>query len=93
MQINTISKIIILKWKCIKVTSIFIQYVIGCNIGYIGMNSDVRCPFPLFGLDCQSTFDCSEKNCDYVKGCTYLTSGIYFVWLILPFAIDTDLSS
>lgn len=42
-------------------------------MGYIGINCDVRCTFPLFGLDCQLICNCSEKNCDYDNGCRHST--------------------
>lgn len=75
------------------VTSICKQYSLACDIGYIGINCDVRCPFHYFGLDCQSTCNCSEENCDYVKGCRHSTSGMFYVWLNLPLRVYPDLSS
>lgn len=40
------------------------------------------CPFPYFGLDCQSTCNCSEENWDYFKGCRHSTSGLFlYDWI------------
>lgn len=71
----------------------FNQYSLGCEMGYIGINCDVRCTFPFFGLDCQLICNCSEKNCDYANGCKQSTKGMFYIWLILPIGTDVDLSS
>lgn len=40
-----------------------------CVKGFTGHNCNVICPFPAYGLDCQSTCNCTEKSCDPGDGC------------------------
>ncbi|XP_052683327.1 multiple epidermal growth factor-like domains protein 10 [Crassostrea angulata] len=40
-----------------------------CKAGFHGTDCKDKCPFPSYGLDCQSTCNCTDKECDHVKGC------------------------
>lgn len=40
-----------------------------CEEGYTGQNCEIVCPFPSYGLDCQSICNCAETTCDHVNGC------------------------
>lgn len=40
-----------------------------CEEGYTGKNCEIVCPFPSYGLDCQSICNCAETTCDHVNGC------------------------
>nr|XP_034309253.1 cell death abnormality protein 1-like isoform X2 [Crassostrea gigas] len=42
---------------------------IPCVKGFTGHNCNVICPFPAYGLDCQSICNCTEKSCDPGDGC------------------------
>lgn len=45
-----------------------------CDKGYTGHNCEDVCPFPSYGLDCQSICNCAETQCNPVNGCNgYLT--------------------
>lgn len=47
----------------------FICLISACVKGFTGHNCNVICPFPAYGLDCQSIFNCTEKSCDPGDGC------------------------
>lgn len=40
-----------------------------CKAGYNGLNCDIKCVYPSFGKDCQSTCNCEEAECDHIEGC------------------------
>uniref|UniRef100_K1QB77 EGF-like domain-containing protein n=1 Tax=Magallana gigas TaxID=29159 RepID=K1QB77_MAGGI len=40
-----------------------------CEKGYAGQICEIVCPFPSYGLDCQSVCNCTETTCDHVNGC------------------------
>lgn len=42
---------------------------VACEKGYTGENCENACPFPTYGLDCQSICNCTELFCDHVNGC------------------------
>ncbi|XP_065929625.1 cell death abnormality protein 1 [Magallana gigas] len=42
---------------------------IPCVKGFIGHNCNVICPFPAYGLECQSICNCTENSCDPGDGC------------------------
>lgn len=44
-----------------------------CDKGYNGHKCNAICPFPTYGLDCQTICNCTETFCDPVDGCTYKT--------------------
>lgn len=48
---------------------ILIALILACKYGYRGTNCKTKCPFPLYGEDCQLTCDCVEKDCDHAFGC------------------------
>lgn len=48
-------------------------------MGYTGQNCEIVCPFPSYGLDCQSVCNCTETTCDHVNGCRGYSSGTYIV--------------
>lgn len=49
-----------------------------CNVGYFGINCDVKCYYFLFGKECKLICNCKEIYCDYVEGCKILI-GINFL--------------
>lgn len=53
------------------------KYYVACEEGYTGQNCEIVCPFPSYGLDCQSICNCAETTCDHVNGCRGYSSGIY----------------
>lgn len=42
---------------------------VACEKGYTGQNCENACPFPSYGMDCQSVCNCAELFCDHVNGC------------------------
>lgn len=46
-----------------------IALILACKWGYRGTNCETKCPFPLYGEDCQLTCDCIKKDCDHASGC------------------------
>lgn len=61
----------------------FICYILACDKGYNGHNCNAICPFPTYGLDCQSICNCTETFCDPVDGCTGHTKEIGIKQFIL----------
>lgn len=47
----------------------FFCLISACVKGFTGHNCNVICPFPAYGLDCQSICNCTEKSCDPGDGC------------------------
>lgn len=47
-----------------------------CKEGYTGKNCTLACPFPSYGLNCQSACGCSDEDCNYVTGCRHHARGI-----------------
>ncbi|XP_062601409.1 cell death abnormality protein 1-like [Saccostrea cucullata] len=39
------------------------------KIGYIDENQRIECPFPSYGINCNSQCSCEKKNCHHVHGC------------------------
>lgn len=50
---------------------------LACANGYTGLSCEIKCPFPSYGIGCQSECNCIDKACDHVKGCTQSSRGIY----------------
>lgn len=50
---------------------------LACGKGYTGPNCDIKCPYPLYGVDCQMRCNCIEKVCDPVNGCNITSTGVY----------------
>lgn len=46
-----------------------------CEIGFYGINCNIKCPYPTFGQGCQSVCNCNVTNCDYVNGCIQSSGG------------------
>lgn len=42
----------------------------------MGLNCEIKCPFPLYGFHCQMICNCLDKLCDPVNGCKRSTTGI-----------------
>ncbi|XP_078334766.1 uncharacterized protein LOC144625915 [Crassostrea virginica] len=40
-----------------------------CQIGYIGMNCNLKCIFPYFGKMCKHECECPKDSCDFAHGC------------------------
>lgn len=51
----------------------------GCKEGFGGIDCKDKCLFPSYGLDCQSTCKCTDKECDHVKGCKGKSTGIFLL--------------
>lgn len=52
-----------------------------CGIGFYGFQPNcTKCPFPTYGLECQSICVCLKKNCNHVTGCSASMpdTGIFF---------------
>lgn len=47
----------------------FIFKCLACQKRYTGQNCDVACPYPSYGLDCQTICNCAKLFCDHVNGC------------------------
>lgn len=47
----------------------WIVWTSACDKGYTGQNCEDVCPFPGYGVDCQSMCNCTETQCDPVNGC------------------------
>lgn len=48
---------------------------IACPLGYVGLQCEIPCVYPLYGLECQSVCNCSREFCLISTGCTkYVTS-------------------
>ncbi|XP_052690844.1 uncharacterized protein LOC128168746 isoform X1 [Crassostrea angulata] len=46
-----------------------------CPLGYVGLQCEIPCVYPLYGLECQSVCNCSREFCLISTGCTkYVTS-------------------
>lgn len=61
---------------CIKKTfniSLYFQiynyYHLACEPGYSGVNCKLKCPFPLYGSECQMRCTCKAEHCDFANGC------------------------
>lgn len=65
--------IILIVWNIYRI----FKYYVACEEGYTGQNCEIVCPFPSYGLDCQSVCNCTETTCDHVNGCKGYSSGIY----------------
>lgn len=63
------------------------KYYVACEEGYTGQNCEIVCPFPSYGLDCQSICNCAETTCDHVNGCRGYSSGIYCYNFMSQYAV------
>lgn len=68
------------------------KYYVACEEGYTGQNCEIVCPFPSYGLDCQSICNCAETTCDHVNGCRGYSSGIYCYNFMSQYAVFLVLS-
>lgn len=68
------------------------KYYVACEEGYTGQNCEIVCPFPSYGLDCQSICNCAETTCDHVNGCRGYSSGIYCYNCMSQYAVFLVLS-
>lgn len=53
-----------------------------CSTGFYGFQPDCKtCPYPSYGLKCQSLCVCPKKSCNHVKGCFALIpdTGIFAI--------------
>lgn len=42
---------------------------IACPLGYVGLQCEIPCVYPLYGLECQSVCHCSREFCLISTGC------------------------
>lgn len=40
-----------------------------CSPGYTDRECTTKCPYPLYGKDCQQICQCSAEYCYFVSGC------------------------
>lgn len=53
-----------------------------CSFGFFGFQPDCKkCPYPSYGLKCQSICVCQKKTCNHVTGCFALIpdTGIFAI--------------
>lgn len=53
-----------------------------CSTGFYGFQPDCKtCPYPSYGLKCQSLCVCPKKSCNHVEGCFALIqdTGIFAI--------------
>lgn len=43
----------------------------------MGLSCESKCPFPSYGLGCQSHCNCIDKDCDPANGCRHSSRGTY----------------
>lgn len=58
-----------------KVYILHVFHILACEIGYLGKDCDVKCPFPSYGNECQLRCTCEETDCDFVNGCRRSLNG------------------
>lgn len=57
------------------VTLIPIYLTIECSTGFYGLPPFcMKCPYPSYGVDCQTVCLCQYENCNHVTGCFKPTS-------------------
>lgn len=67
-----------------QIESFFIIFCQACGKGHTGFNCEIKCPYPLYGEDCQMRCDCIDKVCDPVNGCNqWLSTGIDMILISL----------
>lgn len=47
----------------------YIQFITECIPGYTGLECTLKCPYPLFGKNCQKHCDCPTTKCNFQSGC------------------------
>lgn len=56
----------------------------GCKEGFYTVGPFcMKCPYPLFGLECQDICKCDNETCSHVNGCIGTTSDSGKITLIL----------
>lgn len=56
----------------------------GCKEGFYTVGPFcMKCPYPLFGLECQDICECDNETCSHVNGCIGTTSDSGKITLIL----------
>lgn len=43
--------------------------ILACLLGYVGLQCEISCVYPLYGLECQSVCNCSRELCLISTGC------------------------
>ena len=49
-----------------------------CDVGYVGKNCSVPCPYNSYGERCQMTCNCTKDECDFIRGCDKRECGNWF---------------
>ena len=52
-----------------------------CNVGYVGKNCSIPCPYNSYGERCQMTCNCTKDECDFIRGCAKKEIGNWFIIL------------
>lgn len=48
----------------------FFPFCLDCKLGFYGFKPLChKCPFPSYGIDCQSICDCDNKTCSHINCC------------------------
>lgn len=58
-------------------------WFIECMSGYTGLNCSDKCPHPTYGKNCQGFCNCSEIQCDILRGCNNITSGNFHLYVVV----------
>lgn len=58
-------------------------WFIECLPGYTGLNCSDKCPYPSYGKNCQGFCNCSEIQCDILRGCNNITSGNFHLYVVV----------
>lgn len=67
--INNYNENTISSWEN-NVPVIQVRFFSECNPGYTSVDCTMKCPFPLYGENCQNICSCSPVElCDFVSGC------------------------
>ncbi|XP_052683912.1 multiple epidermal growth factor-like domains protein 10 [Crassostrea angulata] len=74
-------------WDSLKVQCI------PCKEGYTGKNCTLVCPFPSYGLNCQSACGCSDEDCNYVTGCGHHVRGVLDVTTEKPSSYNKSVNN
>lgn len=61
-------------------TWFYLGKVVGCQIGYYGVNCTAACMHPSFGERCQGMCNCTKNICNHITGCKGNQSKICYIF-------------